>query len=218
MKVKTYLGTSSVGTDIIGNNSFLVNLNPGASAGQFVTATATHKNTTSEFSNCVEVTESANYSLELEDSICNEFDMDLMKLVTFQVKPEDRIFNLYLKNLVGPFPGANGETSDDGQHNNGQYALLVDYEALNCNFQGFPDRVYCSFLVDEKDVNTSKDLKIFFNLRGEPIYFNPGVSIFPYVPPPTEEPAGCREDLSERDCIAAGGSWPVGCDPKCVCP
>ena len=208
---KTFIGAINVGTDSLGYASFLANLNPGASTGQFITTTATKDGRTSEFSQCVEVTESTNYNLELEDPICQEFDSEQMKLVIFPVKSEDLIFNLYVKNTFD-YPGADGEASDDGEH--GYYAVLGENKALNCNFQGFADRLYCSFLVGEDDINTTKELLVFFELCGSPILTHPSVSILPYTPP-TEEPS-CYREMSRAECNEAGGIFRA--EGYCDCP
>ena len=195
---KTYIGSTTQVTDGSGNVSFLSSMASGVSAGQFITATATANENTSEFSACVEVADASTYSLPLKEDPCEQFEMEEMKLVTFGVDPEQMVFNLYVKNPF-EYPGQSPDEPEEWVYS----AFLGDVEANNCNFQGFPDRVYCNFIIPEDFLETTQELRLMSNKCIPVIYLNEKVSIFRKEP---EVPA-CSSDLAQRDCIAAGGEY-----------
>lgn len=203
---KTFIGSLSQLTDSNGYAAFSSTFGGIVSAGHFITATATTDNKTSEFSECIEVTEGqVTYSQELEEGRCGEFEEE-MKLTTFEVDPELLVLNFYVKK-ASAFPGSESEDPTEGMYS----AFLGDIEARNCNFQGFTDRLYCNILIPESFLKTKQVLKIFFNDCGPPFYINENVTIFEKVPTPI-----CSSDMNERDCIAAGGTYTVGAN--CTCP
>lgn len=208
---KNYVGSTSQLTDGSGNVSFSANMASGVSAGQFITSTATSGAKTSEFSGCVEVADVQNYSLELDDERCSPFEGEEMTLTTFKVDPELLSLNMYVKKPSG-FPG--GDEGANEEAGNYQYtAFLGEREAKLCNFQGFNDRLYCNFIIPEDLLDSSQELKVFLNDCGPPIYVNENVTIF------RKEPTtSCTNDLDERACIAAGGTYVVGAASSCICP
>ncbi|MCJ7734862.1 MAG: hypothetical protein MUP11_09965, partial [Anaerolineales bacterium] len=207
---KNYIGSSNQVTDGNGNVSFIATLPAIVQPGSFITSTATSDSKTSEFSACVEVQDIQTYSLELEDDRCGQFDQDEMSLVTFGVDPALLVLNLYVKNPSG-YPGQIPDDPEERKYT----AFLGEMEAKNCNFQGFADRLYCVFDIPENLINTSQVLKIFVDICTPPFYINEKVSIFRKEPTLTEEPR-CTNDLEERECIAAGGTYTAG--RPCDCP
>lgn len=205
---KTYLGSITQLTDSNGNAQFSTAIGGLVPAGHFITATATTDNKTSEFSECIEVTEGqVTYNQELEEDPCDQFNPDLMTLTTFDVRQESGQFILYVKNPA-PYP----EIAPNGDW---EYSASIgDINASKCDFQGFDDRLYCTFYIPENMFNTSQSLKLFSNLCIPPFYVNE-VSIF--AKEATEEPDSCHEDLGVRACPVAGGTYTASTD-KCICP
>lgn len=205
---KTYLGSITQLTDSNGNAQFSTVIGGLVPAGHFITATATTDNKTSEFSECIEVTEGqVTYSQELEEGRCDQFEEE-MKLTTFEVDPELLVLNFYVKK-ASEFPGSESEDPTEGMYS----AFLGDIEARNCNFQGFADRLYCNILIPESFLKTNQVLKIFFNDCGPPFYINENVTIFEKVPVPI-----CSSDMNDRDCTAAGGTYECRTACSCICP
>ena len=205
---KTYLGFINKLTNGGGNVNFLASFASGITAGQFITATATTGDKTSEFSECVEVQEVQNYSQELDEP-CDQFNQDDMTLTTFGVDPNKLIFTLYVKNPAG-FPGYSPDDPEDWVY----AANLGDIPARTCNFQGFEDRVYCDWIVPADWLGSSQKVELLFNICGPPI-FSEDVTIFRKEPSATEAPR-CTTDLEERQCTAAGGTYTAG--RGCNCP
>lgn len=215
---KTYLGSITQLTDSNGNAIFSTTFGAVVPAGHFITATATADKKTSEFSECIEVTEGqVTYSQELEENLCDQFNQDEMSIMTFEVRPESGQFIFYIKNSF-PYPitGPEGEL---------EYSGLVGEFPADCNFQGFDDRLYCSSIIPASIFNTKQTVKIFSNLCLPPFYVDE-VSIFskvpadpadPAKPSTTDEPDGCHSGLDQRDCIAAGGTY-IEETSTCVCP
>ena len=216
---KTYIGSSTQQTDGGGNAQFLVTLPATVPPGSFITSTATNNGKTSEFSNCVEVADAQVYmekADEEEEYPCDEFLREEMTVTTFDVREDTGQFTLYVKN---PFPYPDHEKEGEGVY----AAEVGDAASDNCNHQGFPDRAYCTFYIPEAYYNTKQTLKLYYYLCTPPI-FESEVSIFsttPGVPSggdtPPDEPGGCHEGLTERACIAAGGTYD-NASGKCICP
>lgn len=213
---KNYIGSTAVTTDSGGNGTFLANLSGFVPAGKFITATATNNSSTSEFSECIEVTAAQAYmeKADGEEFPCDEFLRDQMDITSSYVNQETGLFSLYVKN-TGPFPQP-APSADWGYS-----AVLGEISAIKCDFQGFEDRLYCNFIVPEELYNTAQQLKVFSSLCGPPIYINDQVSIFareiPEEVEATKEPEGCHSGLEERDCIAAGGEFSAA-SGTCICP
>jgi len=211
---KTYIGSTTEITDGSGNVSFITGIASGVSAGQFITATATTDDKTSEFSACVEVTEGQTVSQPLENDPCDQFDQEEMTLTTFGVDQQQLIFIMYVKKPSG-YPGY--EPSDDPKK--WMYtAFLGDIEARKCNFQGFAERLYCDFLIPKGFLKTSQKVEVFVNDCIPPFYINENVSIFIKEPPPPAEEPGCPNDMDEHDCIDAGCTYSHGDACPCSCP
>jgi len=206
---KNYIGSSTQQTDGNGNVQFLVSLPGFVSPGTFITSTATSTGKTSEFSNCVEVTDAQTFS---QEDPCDQFNQGEMTLVTAGVDPELLVLNLYVKN-PSAYPGQSPDDPEEWVYT----AFLGDIEARNCNFQGFAERLYCNFLIPENFIQTTQELKVFVNMCTPPLYINENVTIFRKDPPPEEEP-GCSSDMGERSCISAGGTYTCRVTCSCTCP
>ena len=128
-----------------------------------------------------------------------------MTLMTFAVDPELLVLNLYVKNPTA-YPG---QSPEEWVYK----AQIGDTEAKLCNFQGFPERLYCNFIIPESFLNTSQTLKLFVNDCLPPFYINQNVSIF-RKDPSSEK---CSINLSEAECIAAGGTY-ISTNNSCDCP
>jgi titin len=215
---KTYISSITQLTDSNGNAAFNTSFGGVVSAGKFITATATTANKTSEFSNCVEVTEGqVTYSQELEDKPCGQLNREELTLTTFGVRPESGLFIVYLKNTA-PYPGF--EADDEQEYS----AMVGDVKASSCYFLDFEDRVYCDFYIPESYFNSTQVLQAFSSTCFPPFYINQEVSIFTKLPSgpasgdpggPSGEPGGCHSGLDQRSCIAAGGTYSSG---SCICP
>ena len=215
---KTFIGSITQLTDSNGNAAFSTSFGGVVPAGKFITATATTDNKTSEFSECIEVTqEQVTYSQELEGTPCDQFNQDEMTLTTFGVRPESGLFILYLKNTA-PYPGA--EVDDEVEYS----AMVGDAKATNCYFLDFLDRVYCDFYIPESYYNSTQTIQVFNNLCIPAFFTKKEVSIFANDPShpaggdpgaPSGEPGGCHSGLGQRDCIAKGGTYSEG---SCICP
>jgi len=106
---KTYLGSKQVFTDVNGNAGFTASFFAVVPAGHYITSTATAYGKTSEFSECVEVTEGqVTYSQELEEDPCDQFNPEEMTITTFEVRQDSGQFILYVKNPF-PYPEITGE-------------------------------------------------------------------------------------------------------------
>jgi len=211
---KTYLGSISQLTDSNGNAQFFTTIGGVVPPGYFITATATTDDKTSEFSECVEVTEGqVTYSQELEEDPCDQFNPDEMTITTFEVRQDSGQFILYVKNSF-PYPKISGE-------NKWEYtATLGEIPSVKCDSQGFENRKYCDFIIPQAFYNTKQTLKLFSNLCINPFYINKNVSIFatePAEPSVPDEPEGCHSDLGPRACDSAGGTYSAATN-KCVCP
>ncbi|MCJ7717788.1 MAG: hypothetical protein MUO54_14885, partial [Anaerolineales bacterium] len=208
---KTFLKSINITTDSNGNGTFASAFSAVVPAGNFITATATTDNKTSEFSECIEVTEGqVTYSQELEENPCDQFDQEEMSLVTFGVDPELLVLNLYVKNPSG-YPGQIPDDPEERVYT----AFLGELEARNCNFQGFADRLYCVFDIHKNVINTSQVVKMFVDICTPPFYINEKVSIFRKEPNPVST---CSSGLSDAECISAGGTPTCVVTCTCVCP
>lgn len=165
----------------------------------------------------MEVAESQTYmekADEEEDFPCDEFMRDQMEITSSFVATDTGFFTLYVKN-PGPYPIPGPDA------NWGYTALLGEIPAVDCYFQGFDDRVYCSFIIPEPLYNTAQPLRLFSSLCEPPIYTHDRVSILtrePTAPESPDEPEGCHSGLSQRACIAAGGSYECVTTCTCKCP
>ena len=131
--------------------------------------------------------------------------------------PANNILYLYVKNPAG-YPGY-----EDPDEDWVFTAELGDLKARLCNFQGFPDRVYCEILVPKEMFEIPHEFKLMANKCIPPIFINEKVTIFRKDPVPGEEPiptkeTGCTCTTSQRDCIAVGGTYDPAARCPCTCP
>ncbi|RLD92795.1 MAG: hypothetical protein DRJ13_16190, partial [Bacteroidetes bacterium] len=210
---KTYVGSKQVFTDAYGNASFSAIFPSSASAGHFITATATAYGKTSEFSDCIEIkAEESTYTGEISENPCEQFNQEEMRLVTFNYHPGTGLFSLYVKN-PDPYPV-------EGPASPWDFAgVLGNIPSARTSFLEFDDRVYFDFAIPETYLNTKQTLKIFSNYCFEPLYAT-DVNITskePTAPTGTVDPDSCHEDLGIRACPAAGGAY-NDLTGKCDCP
>lgn len=212
---KTYIGSINQLTDSNGNSVFSTTLGGVVPPGHFITSTATTDGKTSEFSECIEVTEGqVTYSQELEEDPCDQFNPEEMTITTFDVRQDSGQFILYVKNPF-PYPETTGEIE-------WKYtATLGEIPATKCDSQGFENRKYCDFFIPPEYYNTKQTLKLFSNLCIPHFYINEEVTIFAndhVGPAAPDEPEGCHSDLGQRACIAAGGIYSCVVTCTCTCP
>ena len=216
---KTYIGSRQVFTDAYGNATFSAIYPFAATPGHFITATATAYGKTSEFSACIKVTADVNtYSGELEENPCDQFNQDDMDLVAFDYRPGTGVFSLYVKNPE-PYP-------TEGPAGMWEFtAVIGETPSALSSFLEFDDRIYFDFVIPEKYLNTKQTLQVFSNYCFPPFFVNE-VTIFskdpsdptaPSDPSEPGEPGSCHEDLGQRACPDAGGTYFP--DPGyCRCP
>jgi len=216
---KTYVGSKQVFTDAYGNAAFSAIYPFSATAGHFITATATAYGKTSEFSACIEITaEESTYSGEISENLCDQFNQDDMSLVTFNYRPGTGVFSLYVKN-PNPYP-------TEGPAGPWEFtAVLGEIPSVLTSFIEHDDRAYFDFVIPEKYLNTKQTLKVFANYCFPPLYLTE-LTIFTNEPTDptgsddptgTDDPGSCHEDLGERACIAVGGIYSATTN-KCICP
>ena len=210
---KTYVGSKQVFTDAYGNAAFSAIYPYAATAGHFITATATAYGKTSEFSACIEIiAEESTYSGELEENPCEQFNQEEMELVTFYYNRGTGMFSLYVKNSE-PYPkeGPAGPWE--------LVAVLGDIPSDQTSILEFDDRAYFDFAIPENYLNTKQTLKVFSNYCFPPFYVD-DVNILqkdPTGPTGSGDPSSCHEDLGQRACIAVGGTFSPSTN-KCICP
>jgi hypothetical protein len=95
------------------------------------------------------------------------------------------------------------------------YAKLGDLESNTCGLQGnYDGRLYCTFTLTEDMPGAVRNYYLFKVGCDDAVVTILNVQI-PELPLPL-----CSEDLSQNECIAAGGEWSesVTRAPYCVCP
>ncbi len=144
---------------------------------------------------------------------CDLFDDLEYSLVLMNIPRETTNLTLYFK-MLGGVPGLELEIPDDP--NPWIYrALLGQTESVECSFQGYESRLYCTFVLPETALGSARDLLLYLNECDDPILSQPRVSI------PEPRPPQCSADLGEEACLAAGGTWKrplTGGDYYCDCP
>jgi len=141
---------------------------------------------------------------------CNLFDDLEFSLVMMTIPRGTTNLTLYFK-LAGGVPGLELEIPDDPDPWIYR-ALLGETESVECSFQGYESRLYCTFVMPATALGSARDLTLYLNECDDPILFQPRVSI----PLPQ-----CYKDLGEEDCLSAGGTWKrplTGGDYYCECP
>jgi hypothetical protein len=130
------------------------------------------------------------------------------------IPPGSTTQTLYLK-IPGGVPGLEFEVPEDP--NPWLYhATLGISEAEECTYEGYDQRLYCTFILPETALGTYQELLVYVNECDTPFYSHPRVTIF------DPEPAlVCTATLSESECIAAGGEYKDSSAtraPFCDCP
>ncbi len=134
--------------------------------------------------------------------------------------PDTRKLPVYLKVDNEFFPGF----EPDGDLPNEYIAMLGDNEAYQVSQQGFPNRAYFMFDIPAGEEGTVQPFTLWLPDCPEPVFELPAIQI-PVLKPiqiPVPKPVAptCSADLSERDCVAAGGTYHKINDTTstCICP
>jgi hypothetical protein len=145
---------------------------------------------------------------------CAMFDPAAIQISMLNIPPGTTTQTLYL-NIPGGVPGLEFEVPEDP--NPWLYrATLGSAEEEECTFEGYDQRLYCTFILPESALGTYQELLVYVNECDTPFYSHPRVTIF------DPEPAlVCTATLNESECIAAGGEYKdktVARTPFCDCP
>ena len=140
---------------------------------------------------------------------CDPFEDMNVSLILLNLPPDTRNLPVYLKVAKGIFPGFD----PDGDIPNDYIAKLGVFEAYQISQQGFPERLYFMFHIPEGMEGTSQQFQVWLPDCPEPVYELPAIQI------PVPKPV-CNADLSESDCVAAGGTYHRINDKTstCICP
>lgn len=151
-------------------------------------------------------------TVEEEFNRCALFDDKSYSLTMLDIQPNSTALTLYVS-MSGGVPGL--ETLIPEDQGVWEYsAVLGSTQALNCSFQGYANRLYCSFSLPETYLESIRPLDIYVNGCAAPIYSNTAVSIIPLegdpaapacVQPPYPDPQNAcwiwNEDLCQWECI-----------------
>lgn len=151
---------------------------------------------------------------------CALFNQQIMTLSILGIPIGTTEQTIYIT-IPDGVPGLEYDIHED--QNSWEYtATLGGVDADFCKYDDIPGRLYCSFILPESAIGTTLELFVYVNECPTSIYYHPGVSIIPQVPPTQEPPTLiCTVDLGEADCIAAGGEYkdsPGMITPYCECP
>jgi hypothetical protein len=154
-----------------------------------------------------------------EDPRCLLFDDIEISLVTLNIIDGTYNVPIYLK-MLPEVPGG-GKTGNIGEPVFPFKAWLGVIPENICNFQGFPDRLYCMFTLTPDMPGTEQ----FFQLKMENcenLLYSQGVMI-PEIQQAEEgssEPVGCHAGLDARTCKSMGGEYRKINDTTylCFCP
>jgi hypothetical protein len=136
--------------------------------------------------------------------LCNPFADKNVSLVLLNLPPDTRILPFYLK--------VEGGVEVDASEFR---AMLGEWEANQCGFQGFEDRIYCLVEIPKGEEGSAKQLKFWYGDCLETALIQNNVQI----PAPR---LVCAVNLGEKNCKAAGGSYQqvgrTGENYECICP
>jgi len=143
---------------------------------------------------------------------CNPFKDIEVSIMMLSLPPDTRKLPVYLKVDNEFFPGF----EPDGDLPNEYIAMLGDNEAYQVSQQGFPNRVYFMFNIPAGEEGTDQSFTLWLPDCPEPVYELPAIQI----PVPKQVAPTCSADLSERDCVATGGTYFNINDTTstCICP
>jgi hypothetical protein len=143
---------------------------------------------------------------------CNPFKDIEVSIMMLSLPPDTRNLPVYLKVDNEFFPGF----EPDGDLPNEYIAMLGDNEAYQVSQQGFPNRAYFMFYIPAGEEGTDQSFTLWLPDCPEPVYELPAIQI----PVPKPIAPTCSADLSEKDCVAAGGTYHKINDTTstCICP
>jgi hypothetical protein len=148
-------------------------------------------------------------------SWCYPFIDEELSLVFLKIRPDTMSLPMYWKS-DGDFPGI--VPADDIEP--AVYrAFLGDVESDSCGYQGFNDRLFCTFPVTPDMPGSVVTAYLFKDDCEEHAYMKELVTI-PELLPEEDPLPTCTEDLKEDACIEAGGRMSTGTTraPYCICP
>jgi RNA polymerase sigma-70 factor (ECF subfamily) len=150
---------------------------------------------------------------------CGLFPDDSISVVLLNVREDSMTLPLYFEMEAG-VPGLSLEVPEDDLA--WEYrAALGEYQTSSCSLQGFDDRLYCLFTIEESILGTYQPVELFLPGCEGPVYSLAAVSIpeFPEDPEPPE-PAGCHAGLEAKMCVEQGGDYRKVNDTTylCFCP
>jgi len=157
-----------------------------------------------------------------KDDSCSIFEELEMSLMLLNIRKDDLSLPVYVK-MVG---GIQGGSQEEGIGNPlwPYSASLGDISANNCNLQGFPDRLYCLFILEPE----MPGQEYLFQLKLEhcevPVYSQ--MVLLPALPeashdqPSHDQPVGCHAGLDAESCKIQGGGYKKINDSEyqCFCP
>jgi hypothetical protein len=148
-----------------------------------------------------------------EFSRCGLFVPEAYSLTSLDIPYGTGELTVYV-NMPGGVPGLEVEIPED-IHPWIYSGVLGSYQDPRCTFDGYAERLYCRFDVPEDYFGTVRGLTVYVNRCEDPIYSNALVTIVEPV-----ETVACTIDLTELDCVAAGGTYSCGssADCECACP
>jgi hypothetical protein len=143
--------------------------------------------------------------------ICSFFEGLEMRLAMLDIPPGTTLQTIYIT-IPGGVPVLELEIPDFT--NELRYrATLGSAVAEECTFEGYAERLYCTFDLSPAAFGTQQELNLMVGDCPEPAFTHPRVSIF--------EPAPvCNADFGQEACIEAGGEFKEAADTvfMCICP
>lgn len=152
------------------------------------------------------------HTIQVISYFCNPFENLEPTFVLLGLPADTRNLPVYLKVADGIFPGFEEEPPLPYS------AKLGEVDAYQISQQGFPERAYFMFNIPTGMEGTEQPFTLWLPDCPEPVYELSAVQI--PVPPKPVEPT-CSPDLSERACVAAGGTYKEGrttAGGECICP
>jgi predicted outer membrane repeat protein len=142
---------------------------------------------------------------------CDLYEEEGIALTMLDITPGTTVQTIFLT-IPGGVPGL--ELVIPGDPGPWQYsATLGSAMAEECTYEGYAERLYCTFELSPAALGTVQELFAFVNDCDEPFFHHQRVSIFDPAPV-------CTEDLAESECTAVGGELIQVNDLQniCSCP
>lgn len=141
-------------------------------------------------------------------SPCDLFDPQQTRLTLHDIQPGSNQLTFFLT-FDFEVPGL--EKRDEGDEQLYLYsAKLGSGEPVECTYQGYTRRLYCTKTLRDSELNSAQPLIVELNLCDFPIFSHSQVSLIAPV---------CTSESSQSDCEAFGGSYNcVRNICSCTCP